>query len=278
MSLPFDALKPRGPARIIDHGGSGMVSIYMSDERFVLKGSEVWTNGRCYGRIGNADSKTLLAREEAIYQRLGSHPHILKYNGQVLIREGIYSLKLERALGNLRQLILECPMPTEQTRLKMAIQISCAMSYLHSKSIFHNDFSCRNIFVLEGWLLKIGDFGGSKIDDEEPLIGEETRYQLPLRGREWEDMDDTKRELFALGCGIYEIMAWKAPFPDLTEDEVLERYNNEQFPKTDQLLLDDVIRTCWNEKYETAADVERVLREKLVDLHLVSHGKCDKPT
>ena len=83
----------------------------------------VWTNGRCYGRIGNSDSKTLLAREEAIYQRLGSHPHILKYDGQVLIREGIYSLKLERALGNLRQLILECPVPTEQTRLKMAIQI-----------------------------------------------------------------------------------------------------------------------------------------------------------
>jgi hypothetical protein len=44
-----------------------MVSIYMSNKYFVLKGSEVWTNGRCYGRIGNANSKALLAREEAIY-------------------------------------------------------------------------------------------------------------------------------------------------------------------------------------------------------------------
>jgi hypothetical protein len=57
-----------------------MVLIYMSDERFVLKGPEVWTNGRYYGRIGNTDSKALLAREEAIYRRLGSYPYILKYN------------------------------------------------------------------------------------------------------------------------------------------------------------------------------------------------------
>jgi hypothetical protein len=102
MSLLFDALKPRGLAHIVDYSCSGMVSIYMSNERFVLKGPEVWTNGRYYGRIGNADSKALLAREEAIYRCLGSHPHILKYDSQVLIRESIYSLKLERALGNLR--------------------------------------------------------------------------------------------------------------------------------------------------------------------------------
>jgi hypothetical protein len=80
------------------------------------------------------------------------------------------------------------------------------MSYFHSKNIFYNDFSCRNIFVLEGWLLKISDFGGSKINNEESLIREETRYQLPLRKREWEDIDDTKREIFALGYGIYEII------------------------------------------------------------------------
>jgi serine/threonine protein kinase len=182
--------------------------------------------GAVMGELGMPIAKHSLRVKKAIYRCLGSHANILKYDGQVLIREGLYSVKLERALGNLRQLILECPMPTEQTRLKMAIQISCAMSYLHSKNIFYNDFSCRNIFVLEGWLLKIGDFGGSKIDDEEPLIGEETRYQLPLRGREWEDMDDTKREIFALGCGIYGIIALKAPFLDLTEEEVLERYNN----------------------------------------------------
>jgi len=32
-----------------------------------------------------------------------------------------------------------------------------------------------------------------------------------------------------LGCGIYEIMAWKSLFPDLTEEQVEEKYANEEF-------------------------------------------------
>jgi serine/threonine protein kinase len=106
----------------------------MTDERFVLKGYEVWLNERCYGRIGSMDSKAAFALEDTVYQRLGSHPHILKYDGQVLVREGTSSLKLERALGNIRRLILESTPPTEQTRLKMAIQIANGMAHMHSKN------------------------------------------------------------------------------------------------------------------------------------------------
>jgi serine/threonine protein kinase len=249
-----------------------MVSIYMADERFVLKGCEVWLDGRCYGRIGNIDSKAILAVEVAVYQRLGRHPHILNYDGQVLVTGDIYSLKLERALGNLRKLILECPAPAEQTRLKMAIQIAYGMAHVHSKNVFQCDFSCRNVFVFENWLLKIGDFGGSKIDDQEPLVGEETRYQLPLRGRDSEAVDYTKTEIFALGCGIYEIMAWKAPFPGMKEEQISEKYAREEFPGTDGLLVGDIIRACWNEEFEAAADVEIALREKLVGEACRSQG------
>jgi hypothetical protein len=115
--------------------------------------------------------------------------------------------------------------------------------------------------------LRLGIFGGSKIrdssaDDQRLLAGEETRYQLPLRGRDWEAVNDVKRELFALGCGIYEIMAWKAPFQEMTEQQIIEKYDNEEFPDTDGLLGGDIIRACWNEEFEEAADVETGLREK----------------
>jgi hypothetical protein len=116
MSLFFDTLKPRGPARIVGSGCSTIVSIYTADEQFVLKGSEVWLNGRCYRRVGNIHSKATIAHEDIIFQRVGPHPYILKYSSKVLVSEDTYSLKLKRALGNLRKLILECPAPTEQTR------------------------------------------------------------------------------------------------------------------------------------------------------------------
>ena len=103
----------------------------------------------------------------------------------MLIAEDTFSLKLERAEGDLRSLILKRPPPAEQTRLKMAVQVSCGMAHIHSKDVFHCDLSCRNIFAFEDWLVKIGDFGGSKIDNQEPLGAEEARYELPLCGRVW---------------------------------------------------------------------------------------------
>jgi len=67
MSLLFDVLKPRGLAYIVDYSCSSIVLIFMSNERFILKGLEVWTNKRYYKRIGNTDNKALLAYKEAIY-------------------------------------------------------------------------------------------------------------------------------------------------------------------------------------------------------------------
>ena len=156
----------------------------------------------------------------------------------------IYSLKLERANGDLRDLILKRPTRAEQTCLKMAVQTSRGMIRIHLKDVFDYDFSCRNVFVFDGWLVKIGDFGGSKIDDREPLGAEDVRYELPLRRRVWRARDCTKRELFALGCAIDDIMAWKALFAELTEAQTEQNYANDIFQDTDGLLGGDVIRAC----------------------------------
>ncbi|KAH7354606.1 putative serine-threonine protein kinase [Rhexocercosporidium sp. MPI-PUGE-AT-0058] len=240
-------------ACILGTGSSGIVSVYELDTIFILNDYEVWHKGRCVMRFDPVkDSRAALAIEDTVYQRLGFHAYILKYDGQASIAKDRFSLKLERAEGNLRGLILKCTALTEQIRLKIAIQISCDMAHIHSKNVFHCDFSCRNI----------GDFGGSKINNQEPLGAEEVRYELPLRGRARQARDYTKRELFALGCAINEIMAWKMPFAELTEAQTEKNYANEVFPDTNGLLVGDVIRACWNEEFETAKDVERALREQ----------------
>jgi hypothetical protein len=42
-------------------------------------------------------------------------------------------------------------------------------------------------------------------------------------------------------------------------------YANEEFPDTGGLLVEGVIRACWNEKFKASAGVGIALREKLVD-------------
>jgi hypothetical protein len=95
--------------------------------------------------------------------------------------------------------------------------------------------------------VKIGDFGGAKIDSKDPYDAEEAWYELPLRGRSWEERPYLKRELFALGCAIYEIMAWKKPFVELSSEEVEKRYAREEFPDVSNIFEADVIKKCWKE-------------------------------
>ncbi|KAH6710671.1 kinase-like domain-containing protein [Leptodontidium sp. MPI-SDFR-AT-0119] len=168
-------------ACILGTGAQGIVSVYEPDAHFILKGHEVWHDGRRKRAFVPAThSKAALAVEDIVYTRLGFHPHILKYAGRVLVAEDTFSLKIERAKGDLRSLMLKCAAPAEQISLQMAVQISGGMTHIHSQNVFHCDFSCRNIFVFEDWLVKIGDFGGSKIDDKEPLGAEEAVLSTKL--------------------------------------------------------------------------------------------------
>ena len=95
MSLPFDTLKPQGPASICEEGGYATVSLYLPDKTFVLKGSEVWVDGKCLSRRLSRLSVASIVREDAVYNRLRPHPLILNYDSKVLVNRNIYSLKIK---------------------------------------------------------------------------------------------------------------------------------------------------------------------------------------
>jgi len=208
----------------------------------------------------------LLAKEDHVYRLLGEYPHILRCYGLVEVHPSVHSLRLERALhGNVREFIRNyktTPL-SEEGRLNMALGVSSAIAHMHSKNIIHCDISCRNLLLFPGWRVKVGDFGSAIIDGNasENNIVEEIRYELPLRGRVFEDRPYIKRELFALGSAIYEIMAWEMFFEELGTDDVEVKYAAEEFPDVTFVLAGDIIRDCWDEKFKTAEDIERAIKK-----------------
>jgi serine/threonine protein kinase len=129
-----------------------------------------------------------------------------------------------------------------------------------SVSLRLQDFSCQNALLTEKSVVKICDFGGARLDENESDGVEEPRYELPLGGREWEARPYIKRDLFALGSSIYELMAWKKPFAELSDGEVEKRFDREEFPDVSNVLCTDIVRKCWNEEYERAEDVMLALQ------------------
>lgn len=45
----------------------------------------------------------------------------------------------------------------------MFLQIAMGLNHIHSKRVLHRDLKTQNIFVAKGGILKLGDFGISKV-------------------------------------------------------------------------------------------------------------------
>jgi serine/threonine protein kinase len=257
--------------KVIGIGSSGIVTT--EDGTIVLKGHTVVSNGRVtHFRDDFERANISLVQEHRAYERLGSHKNIAQYLGRVQVQPGVYSLRLELApKGDLRAFI-ETHTSAEigfTLRLTWAADLAAGLAHAHSKGVFHCDFSCRNILLTGRNGVKICDFGSAAIDDEESLGIEESRYQLPLRGRrQWDDRPVVKRDIFALGCAVYEIMAWKKPFADLADHEVDRLFRCERFPDLSCVPCAAVIRTCWDEGFDKAEHVVVALRAVIVGQEL----------
>lgn len=252
---------------ILGAGGSGFVTIF--DEATVIKGYITYFEGRLRicreGYEKDEELKERNAREREIYERLNTNPElkVLKYHGAVELEPGHFGIRLEWAKNrDLRTFIRKNRQedhPFEQ-RLEWAIDMADTLEGIHSMGVIHCDFSCRNVLVTETLSLRVADFDGSKLDEKPPMSCEEPWYAIPMHGREWHDVPLIKRELFALGCAIYEVMAWQKPCGDLDMNEVGKAYERGDLPEISDVPCADVIRKCWNEEFESAEDVAVALR------------------
>ncbi|KAH7317304.1 kinase-like domain-containing protein [Rhexocercosporidium sp. MPI-PUGE-AT-0058] len=230
-----------------------------TDNITVLKGYQVWFDGNLVFDYG-ATCEERLAREAAIYKHLGKHPRILTCFGLEEVHPGVHSLRLEMApLGCIRTYIRKnanSPPPI-QHRLQMALDVATGLNYMHLRGAMSCDLSCTNLFVFDELRVKLGDFGGALLEGFNFKWDQthESRYHLPSRGREYDDVPLMKRELFSLGSAIYEITEWKKPFPELNDDEVDDKYAREEFPPLNGNIARHIIWNCWAEAYATVQEV-----------------------
>ncbi|RSL84024.1 hypothetical protein CEP52_016547 [Fusarium oligoseptatum] len=254
-------------------GGSSYIST-TADPNVVLKGYQIWEDGRRVldyyedPGIPQTSGEDGMIREAAIYQHLGNHPLILRFLGLVELKPGIHSLRLELApLNNIRSYIKQHPNEPLHVgiRLRMATDAARGLAYLHSKQVQYCDLSCRNLMLFDNFQVKLGDFGAALIEgrDFPETFCEEAQYELPLRGRRFENRPARKRDIFALGSAIYEITTWQRPWQGFGDDEVYAKYDKEEFPTVEGNMIGSIITRCWNEVYDTADQVVKDLEERV---------------
>jgi Tol biopolymer transport system component/tRNA A-37 threonylcarbamoyl transferase component Bud32 len=161
-------------------------------------------------------------RREAGAAALLNHPHIVTLHS-IEELDGVLFLTMELVEGStLAAAIPAGGFPIDRF-LALAIQLADALQAAHGRGIIHRDLKPANIMITRDGVLKVLDFGLSKIAVEDPersvttealstdgrLVGT-VPYMAPeqIEGQ----ASDARSDLFSLGITLFEMATGRRPF------------------------------------------------------------------
>jgi len=111
------------------------------------------------------------------------------------------------------------------------IQLCIGMQFLHRHKILHRDLKSANLFVTDSGVLKIGDFGISKLLSPPDLFAK-TQIGSPyyVSPEMWKNKPyNSKSDMWAIGCFLYELVALHPPFQANSLDKLAAKIMAGQF-------------------------------------------------
>jgi NIMA (never in mitosis gene a)-related kinase len=105
-------------------------------------------------------------KETDILRRL-DHPNIIRCRGSFIERNNLHIVMDFADGGDLFAQVQRVKKEhfKEERVLSWFVQICLALKHIHDRKILHRDIKCQNIFLTKGIVVKMGDFGISKVLD-----------------------------------------------------------------------------------------------------------------
>jgi Tol biopolymer transport system component len=192
-----------------------------------------------------------------------SHPHIAAIYG-FEESSAIRALVLELVEGPTLADLLREPLPPPRA-LDIARQIAAALQAAHSRGIVHRDLKPANVKVADGDVVKVLDFGLAKVwaadletsasqaatmtatGTREGLVIGTAAYMSPEQARG--QAVDSRADIWAFGCVLYEMLAGCRAFSGDTTSEILAKVLEREpdwraLPSSTPARIRDLIRRC----------------------------------
>nr|BAF02918.1 protein tyrosine kinase src [Monosiga ovata] len=137
--------------------------------------------------------------------------------------------------------------------IDMAAQIASGMAYLELQNFIHRDLAARNVLVGENNICKVGDFGLSRLveNENEYTAKEGAKFPIKWTAPEAAMMNrfSIKSDVWSFGILLTELVTYgRVPYPGMTNAEVLQQvergYRMPAPPGTPESLY-QIMLDCW---------------------------------
>ncbi|HKF41673.1 MAG TPA: bifunctional serine/threonine-protein kinase/formylglycine-generating enzyme family protein [Thermoanaerobaculia bacterium] len=276
-----------GPYEILSPlGAGGMGEVYRARDTRLAR--EVAVKVLPASRARDPDALARMEREAQAIAAL-SHPNILAIH-DLGTDGGVFYVVTELLEGEtLRTRLASSGLPWRKS-VEIAAAIADGLAGAHLKGIVHRDLKPDNVFLTRDGRVKILDFGLARL---QPAVAQQDQTSAPTTPPQTEPgllmgtvgymspeqargaSADTRSDIFALGCVIYEMLTGRRAFSRPTAPETLTAILNEDPPNVSEsgkvvpVGLTRLLRRCLEknpeERLQASRDLAFDLRSILSD-------------
>lgn len=203
------------------------------------------------------------------------HPNIIAYFDS-FEEDGTLMIEMEYADGGTLAQFLSTQVEdiAEYKILDMFRQMLEACKHLHDHNILHRDLKTANIFLTKSEMIKLGDFGISKIiatKGATTVLG--TPYYISPEMCEGKPYN-AKSDVWALGCILYEMASREKTFEGSNLPALVNKIMKGQYKplsNTYSSQLREMVEKILHRDPEKRPHVEEVLNQVLTMLHFYEY-------
>eukprot|EP00250_Pteridium_aquilinum_P013536 c21400_g2_i2 orf=780-4208(-) len=182
------------------------------------------------------------------------HPNVVLFMGAVMRAPNLSIVTEFLPRGSLYRLIHRSNnQPDEKRRMRMALDVARGMNYLHTSTpvIVHRDLKSPNLLVDKNWVVKVCDFGLSRIKNNTFLSSKSTagtpEWMAPEVLRN--EPSNEKSDVYSFGVILWELVTLQQPWGGMNPMQVVGavgfQHRTLDIPENVDPALVRIIRQCW---------------------------------